>query len=346
MKVANDANRSETPSAEVETSVYRVTLQDYWVDFLGGLLPGALVIVALLAMFLPMILLLANIASGRDDVTFGTTLGSMLRSTANTPSMLWVGVAGIAFAVVYIVGHIFYRKDPKKPNQKSLHQLMKKEARRKDIRVADYLQYLGRQKRNEDDEGEEEEFRKFRETMQKEYACRSDEDCEFPFPYFASYLENRGLSYLDKYVPWKDDVDIRTKNFVNILKVRLRFHYPNRCGIIIRNEAHVRLASSTWYVGKVISISAVVAIVLLMLVYLFLRFSGEVPDTFLDGYNAQFLVIFVVLILFAALGWLMRKHIESFLHYQRQREVVHVLETAWTAFEESETILYPPFGDG
>ncbi len=45
----------------------------------------------------------------------------------------------------------------------------------------------------------------------------------------------------------------RSKAFVNIMKTRLHFHYPEHYGQIARNEAHVRLASSIWYASRTLT---------------------------------------------------------------------------------------------
>ena len=325
---------------EQEARVYRNTLQDYWVDLLGGLLPGALVTVSLIAIFFPTLFLLANAASGNTDLNIGATLKSILITTKGTPSMLWFGIATISVSMIYIIGHIFYRKDPKKPNQISYLKIISCEARNKNIAIDDYLKYIA-----EDRESNHtlDEFKKY---LQNEYGCTCKTDCEFPFPYFSMYLKHRGLNHLLPLVPWENDINIRTKNFINILKVRLRFHFPNKCGTIIRNEGHVRLASSTWYVGRVISIAAIVALLFIFasLVILYIH-SNDLNEykLLLSNYFSEFLVITIFIVLIGVLGQLVRSHIETFLHYQRQREVVHVLETAFTAFDENKSILCPPF---
>jgi hypothetical protein len=65
------------------------------------------------------------------------------------------------------------------------------------------------------------------------------------------YLEKRGLTHLADIIKWrgyeKDTHSLRSKAFINILKIRLDFAFPEKCGTIIRNEAHVRLKSSLWY---------------------------------------------------------------------------------------------------
>lgn len=362
-----------------EAHVYRVTLQDYWVDLLGGLLPGALFVVFLSSTFFPALLILTATITKDTELHIGGILLSLVKSTKDTPSMMWFGFAAIAFSVFYIVGHVFYRKDPKIPNQRSFERLMIIEAKRMgENNGKKYLdEYLEKMKSAEakystwkeeqlsnrvidisfdkwlEKEGKSvlpEPVKKYREILKKKYGCTTIDDCEFPYPYFADYLSARGLEYLLRYVLWRDDADIRTKNAINILKVRIRFHYPDRCATIIRNEAHIRLASSTWYLGRVVVKATYVSIgIMLFSIALFLWFycceNGKYDLSYVlknyQDFVAQALFFLFLIGLLGVGGFLASRHIESFMHYQRQREVVHVLETAWTAFASRDDSFIP-----
>ena len=336
MKQNNNENISE--------SLHRVIRQDYWIDFLGGILPGTLLVVAYIFIFSPVLYLSDNFI--KTTKPSENLIYSFLNATKDTPNIFWLGVSVVFFFVIYIIGHIFYRKDPQKPNRKSLRRLIQKEAKRKRINFKKYMHYI----RNKNRAKSSLKFEDFKKLIQKEYACTSEDDCEFPYPYFAMYLENRGLGYLKKYVPWEHDILIRTKNFINILKTRIRFYYPDNCGIIIRNEAHVRLACSSWYVGRAISIGVLVAIIFLLFSIAMPLFLVDLSTWFklLNYYKSSLIITICFIISIAILGELMRRHIELFLHYQRQREVVHVLETAWTAFKNlpnTKDIMCPPYCD-
>jgi hypothetical protein len=126
--------------------------------------------------------------------------------------------------LAYIAGHLFYRHDPKRANKSSFRRL---------------IQYP--------------EFNTL-EKCRLSLACATESDCEFPYPYMYDYLKQRGLNHLLPFILWDGENrrNYRTKNYINILKIRLRYHFPNKCGAIIRNEAHVRLASSTWYVSTIL----------------------------------------------------------------------------------------------
>ena len=326
--------------------LHKILRQEYWIDFLGGILPGTLVVNSILLIFIPTTLLSANLLSNLlnqcyEPLELLDFVGNFLNAVQNTPNVLWFGIIISGFFMIYIIGHIFYRKDPQKPNRLSLERLIKLEAKKNNVSYNNYIEYLNNDK-NDD------EYNKFKLIIQKEYACTSKKDCEFPYPYFNMYLENRGLEYLNKFVPWKKNLSYRTKNFINVLKIRLKFLYPEDCGIIIRNEAHVRLASSAWYAGRLINLFSCISIVALIVIILICLYFGAVMDIafLLKRYSFSIGTVLVLQCLMAIFGYLLKIHIEKFLHYQRQREIVHVLETAWTAFEISDNSkfkMYPPF---
>lgn len=166
-------------------------------------------------------------------------------------------------------------------------------------------------------------------------------ECEFPYIHFDRYLRSRNLTHLLSLTEWCDP-EKRTKNFLNILKIRLFFEHGDKCGSIAKNEAHVRLMSSTWYMSRALQWLAA-GIVLFSLVTAFvsgvsLRFGWGVVLYLIPATPA------VVVFTFATLS----KHIiERFLHYQRVREVIWVLETAYVAYRDRPELLQdicPRFG--
>ncbi|MHA2113543.1 MAG: hypothetical protein ACW98W_18920 [Candidatus Hodarchaeales archaeon] len=295
-----------------------------------GLLQGTLLLVSATAVLLPVFILLIHASSLSDNTSFVNLMVIFLKAVQNMPSIIWVVSSIMFIAFAYVLGHLYYRQDPKIPNKKSFARLSK-------------------QIRKEFNECRDEE--KYKEKLKEELACTSEEDCVFPFPYFDEYLKRSGIEHLRKFIIWKNNIDNRTKNYINILKVRLRFYYPDRCGAIIRNEAHIRFASSTWYVGRAvetickigfigISISfALNSLLWLRLAKTSLRFNSI--QEILPSHIGVLVVTFFVYMS----GRLFRRRVERVLHYQRQREVLFILETAWTAFWDKPEILNPPFED-
>ena len=319
----SDQSPIETPDRSP-----RFIFQDYLVDLLGGLLPGTLISVAAFISIAPAIILLLNSLSLNYESSFSLIIHQILTATKSTPSMIWLGISTILLSLFYVLGHMFYRQDPKLPNQESFAHL------RNEIERNSHYK----------------DSKELNDILEKELACKTKEECEFPFPYFDKYLENRGLNHLLKFVPWsKDDRNYRTKNYINILKMRLRFYFPDRCGTIIRNEAHVRLASSTWYAGGAMylfSRTAIIVSITSLLIFvvglLFLESKLNIRDT-ASNIASQHVGAIMIAIFIYYMGKYVRTRVEKFLHYQRMREVVHVMETAYTAFKDKPNLICPPF---
>ena len=145
-------------------------------------------------------------------------------------------------------------------------------------------------------------------------------------------------------VPWRaggDQADHRSKTYINLLKIRLTYHHPEKCGAVVRNEAHVRLASSTWYVARVLRLVGILAAVIVLCAFgrgLCLESGAHFLSV---SYKYLPALIPPVFVLWMAVYC--KRKIEEVLHYQRLREVCFVLETAYTAFCDNPGLLNPPF---
>lgn len=87
--------------------------------------------------------------------------------------------------------------------------------------------------------------------MQNESGCATEDRCDFPYMSYYKYLLKRELKDLLKYVNWCTPAT-RTKNQLNQYKIELQLHVPNAFSIITKNESHIRMASSSWHVAKVV----------------------------------------------------------------------------------------------
>lgn len=138
---------------------------------------------------------------------------------------------------------------------------------------------------------------------------------EYPYNALREYLHYRGLRELEPYVEWKasdwdkkiPDVSRRSKHFINEKKLIIKAYSDKLYFEIARNEAHIRLMSSLWYMSFTSVILSVVAIFALV--------QNHAPANEADG------PIFVA----AASAWVILV-INGFFHYQRVREIVFVLE--------------------
>jgi hypothetical protein len=284
-----------------ENGIGRSSIRDFLVDLLGGLVPG--VVFTFLAM--------ASIGWPTWAI-----LREVQRSTPIDSKVLQQGAVVlqtfrfeiIAFFVVasYVTGHFLFRQDPKVPDRRSF------------LRASKTMD----------------------EREKKTWVVRPDGkeglDIQFPYRYLKEYLEDRELKHLAGMVPWRGGDPSthhkRTKSFLNILKIRLVFHFADRCGQITRNEAHIRLMSSIWYAGGALSKVAGLGSALLITTASIGYFTSQKTASHLFlPFIASALVLMIAI-------WA-KITIERFLHYQRVREVIFVLETAFNASLERPSIL-------
>ncbi len=148
---------------------------------------------------------------------------------------------------------------------------------------------------------------------------------EFPYRDLREYLAHRGLHYLARYVPWDRRTErtgkMRTKHRMNALKIRIQLECQPFTQLLARTEGHVRMSSSMWYVTRaLIQMSTVSLVAYFGLVLYEWRILG-VPGPLLTP-------VFVLPLSTFAAAHLVRHTIERTLHYQREREVLFILETA------------------
>jgi hypothetical protein len=284
----------------------RLSLHEFLVDFLGGLVPGLLFVGALICSLIPASHALARaLQPGVPRPDLPRLLGGFIQKTQNTPNMIWIAAFVSVIMLSYVIGHLFYRRDPKEPDRRSFMRL-KREAAKSDGKEPD-VQWL-----------------------KDNFACDTDENCQFPYPYMNAYLRARNHEHLaciaDK---WSDDRGSgRSKTYVNRLKMRLAYWNPSKYRPVVRNEAHVRLATSTWYMSqsllKVTTFVSCPVLLVAILVALVRREGGGWAADWLYGSMVPTLIVI-------AAAFFSRRNCEAFIHYQRLREVFAVLELAYTA---------------
>lgn len=278
------------------------------VEFLGILVPGIIFIFALFpAAILPVASVLRT-AEGLEPKL--PMISECLTNIFLSPSM---GTVFLLSVFSYVVGHLFFRQDPKIPDQHSFKKVRETIKEEGPVRLCE----------NE-------------KAFNKKNGHPNEYNLEFPYRYLYEYLDDRGMKHLANLVPWRGNdpstYPLRTKHFINVLKVRLEFLFPYQFLRLQRNEAHVRLMSSMWYASNSLMKASAMGVLLGALAIganWFLTKSAW-PVQYLESITLPVFVL--VLSLFC------RKHIESFLHYQRIREIVFILETAYFAKKQ-----YPEF---
>lgn len=266
---------------------------EFYIEFLGSLVPGLFaLILSLIVLGLSLFVLCRSLQPGSAIATFPQSFDFGLGA---------YGVTGILLVVAYVLGSIFYRQDPKLPDWKSASRVYGNVAA-----------------------GERERLAVQPTSQVPEGHNRIDpNDAQFPYFFLYEYLKGRGLDHLAECVPWKgkepDSWKYRTKMFINQIKIRLQFLVPERCKDIVRNEAHVRLATSVWYATRWIMGVCALGIVIL---------AGalcRVPTTGFDHFLSAAICADILILVF---GFFLKRQIENFIHYLRVREIFHVLETA------------------
>ena len=96
--------------------------------------------------------------------------------------------------------------------------------------------------------------------MQNESGCATEKRCDFPYISYYKYLLKRRQYNLLKYADWSTSA-ARTKNRINKYKIELQLNVPTAYSIISKNESHIRMASSSWHVARVIRILSIISLI-------------------------------------------------------------------------------------
>lgn len=286
-------------------------ISDILVDFLGALFPGLLFSITIVFTLgstyfylihqFKTILLKANIDI--EDLNIFESLKELSNGIGYISFYLLI----LILVVSYVLGSFLFRKDPKYPDTASFKRVLKKMTPEQKIKWVE--QYTEDDKKN------------------------SDFVIEFPYRNLKAYLDARGLQHLSKFVPWDiNNPDNRSKAFINRLKIRIHFFYPDKTGNILKNEGHIRLMSSLWYLCNYLKTLSLLCLSINLLTFFIGLYWNY--TTILYFIISVFLSAFIFL--FAAYG---KKIIETFIHYQRVREIFYVLETAYTTTITSEELL-------
>jgi hypothetical protein len=328
-----------SPSGSLaEGAVNRVAVREVFVDFFGSLIPGMVFLLTALTT-LGASLLAAKLIFVFQMTRDGSISGGMQSIEQAAKIVHAFQLAWISLLVMgsYVVGYAFYRRDLRAADQRSFARLFPTPRLRAPWLARGWGRLVPRPVR---------EFwnRRPHRVRQRERQGRAQEDlkhwvardkgeCEFPYPHMREYLNVRGLRHLARMISWGEGsgaTPLQTKNFINILKIRLAFFHPDKCAGISRNEAHVRLLGSTWYMSQKMKYPGWVAFAASAL-----SIGFAVPNDFIRRLPGVFAYAVFSLVLAGTVllvSFLTTRAIEKSLHYQRVQEIVWVLETAYSAF--------------
>ena len=266
----NTNNNEGTLLNEVHKKVS--VLQELYIEFFATLIPGFVMTLSTL------ILLFLFHFFTFDQLLFTTVLSEHLNP--------WLGFVSI-LVISYTFGAILYRKDLKKLDRISSYIQWRTSSIREKKRLAVQYPFFNCEKKcnfceltSEEHNVETVSFSSFisinfvqkffQKIKQMSSACIIDNlsfyiapgylvkqySIEgYPYKYLRQYLFKRGLYHLLIFVPWcpyvDDHVFGRSKMIINELKTVIKSgkngHYMLD---LLRNEGHIRMLTSMWYVMK------------------------------------------------------------------------------------------------
>jgi hypothetical protein len=288
----------------METANDKINLKGFLIDFFGVLVPGLLFIIfSLLTLGWPIILF---IQSFQKRIFNSTISFDAVKEISSFSTIVVLELSLLILMASYIVGTIFFHKDPKEPDEHSYGKCLKSES------IKDPESWV----------------------VQKDSEGKTD--VQFPYRYLHEYLSARELFHLADLVPWKgkepETYTRRTKIFINTLKTRLEFLFPEKYSGIIKNEAQIRLVSSLWYVTNSLILFSYIGISLLLLCLILFAIKYFQLDS-------NILLSSITTIFTLINSYLARNNIHKFFHYMRVREVVIVLENVYVASKSKPEIL-------
>lgn len=177
------------------------------INVLGVILPGLMFLFLLFfGCLMPVVLLLGNVQS---DITL-----DHLPPLGRIPDSAAVLIAAV---LAYVIGYIFRLSTPDDLDKKSAALVIAKMKVEKGSETA---------------------------AADDHWPYREESDNKFPYFYFKDYLEHREHHDLARHVKWNEKV--RSKTFVNEMKLETALRCPQLASIIDSNEAHIRLLFGTW----------------------------------------------------------------------------------------------------
>lgn len=309
----------ETPSIKPKLS-YR----EFLVDFFGALMPGILFFIfttmGILIQIIISLILLEKIYSKDKSLILDYGI-ELFKKLIEAPNILLFVTFLIILLIAYVIGTLFYRRDIKVPD---LASFIKSASHFKDDELDNWVVKIKKK-------GEY-------ISNPKEINTNNVKDRHVQYPYnnLKGYLISRRRIDLAKKIPWSpEESNKRSKTFINLLKIRIQFYFPQAYNTIIKNEAHIRLTSTLWYVAKTLNKTALWGMALIILVSgLFLYFEGL----------KSIIALSIIGLILSIISYLFSKsaisNSERFLHYQRVREIFYVLETARVASIEKKLDLF------
>lgn len=334
------------------------------IDVLAILLPGMVFALAVVALIAGSGICFLRPFEGQWQFQQAFSTIKSSNFFASIPHVLLLAIFG------YVLGATFFRQDPKLPDQKSLERILRDlDARELERSELPRIKDVDKEDEEKGAKGKKPSWSghvklwmfgildmnpmraKGKVGWKDAARIAASAGSQFPYSHISEYLEIRGFSHLAKIVPWdggtfstdRSNLTNRSKIFINMLKARIELVAPSKCGTIAGNEAHVRMMSSVWYASK--SLSKVCWLSALPILFYLHPLKRAILINFQHVLNGEisldltpyevslfhdFRIYFALFLFTLITAFWIRRHAESCFHYQRVREVVYVLETAFS----------------
>jgi hypothetical protein len=169
-------------------------------------------------------------------------------------------------------------------------------------------------------------------AIEDHWPYQGEPDNKFPYFHFKKYLLFRGLKDYANLVAWGPCENIRSKTHINRMKIEVMTESPELSAVIESNEAHVRLMFGTWMAIKTTRNYVRAGTIL--------SFFGLIV-TKIESNNQMFpismpfgLSLLLCIIILMAMQWA-KVSIEHLFHYQRVRELYHIVASLYFIRKES-----------
>lgn len=168
--------------------------------------------------------------------------------------------------------------------------------------------------------------------QQSENACDIVENCKFPYMSYYKYILKRGYINLAKHAKWHIS-GLRTKNRINDYKLYIQTHNPQFYSILTKNESHIRMASSSWFVASILRRVIIVSTIAFFIIIILISYNDMSFQLGLFNINNEMIksilkhsLILILPIMNLSLLSFLRSTVLKFIHYQRLREVFHTIK--------------------
>jgi len=166
------------------------------------------------------------------------------------------------------------------------------------------------------------------------WATKLENHDRFPYFHYKEYLKARGLKKLSNLVNWGPPSVInkentkkifqRTKSQINMMKLEILNESSDLSAIVESNEAHIRLLFGIWQITKSTVYFLYVGFILSLFGVLETCCQWfEFPKALIPYLPT---LVFIILLILAIK--ISKNRIEFLFHYQRVRELTHILGCA------------------